>query len=318
MLYYLYNGDELLGFIYNNNTYYYHKNLFGDIIGIYDSNYNEIVTYKYNSWGVIKNITDNSNINLGIINPFRYRSYYYDEETQLYYLNSRYYNPEIGRFINADSIINSNSDVISNNLFQYCSNNYVNKLDKTGRYADAINDFWYNFNQHANKISDLIATALALSTSDGALPIGDIIGIGILLFGTISLIDYSLSVPKENAAAKRDKSNFYSEQTIIYRYGKGSPSNMTPKEKDAHSGLSFSTIPPAPGKDAMVTTVELVNSTGILEAVKDGPTHYSIKPVDKPVIAWVILGSQSFWTIAITRVCVKWDNGERWDKFYIK
>ena len=80
LLYYLYNGDELLGFIYNNNTYYYHKNLFGDIIGIYDFNYNEIITYKYNSWGVIKYITDNSNSNIGIINPFRYRSYYYDEE----------------------------------------------------------------------------------------------------------------------------------------------------------------------------------------------------------------------------------------------
>ena len=134
MLYYLYNGDELLGFIYNNNTYYYHKNLFGDIIGIYDSNYNEIVTYKYNSWGVIKNITDNSNINLGIINPFRYRSYYYDEETQLYYLNSRYYNPVIGRFINADSYVSTGQSFIGNNMFNYCGNNPVNRLEITGNF----------------------------------------------------------------------------------------------------------------------------------------------------------------------------------------
>ena len=132
MLYYLYNGDELLGFIYNNNTYYYHKNMFEDIIGIYDSNYNEIVTYKYDSWGVIKNITDNSNINLGIINPFRYRSYYYDEETQLYYLNSRYYNPEIGRFINADKYINASKTIISNNLFVYADNCTINYSDENG------------------------------------------------------------------------------------------------------------------------------------------------------------------------------------------
>ncbi len=105
MLYYIYNGDELLGFIYKDKTYYYHKNMFGDIIGILDSSYNEIVTYEYDSWGALVNITDSSNINLGTINPFRYRSYYYDEESGFYYLNSRYYNPKMGRFINADRII---------------------------------------------------------------------------------------------------------------------------------------------------------------------------------------------------------------------
>ncbi len=132
MIYYIYSGDELLGFIYNSKTYYYHKNMFGDIIGILDSNYNEIVTYEYDSWGALVNITDNSNINLGTINPFRYRSYYYDEETQLYYLNSRYYNPEWGRFINADGVILANQDIISGNLFQYVSNDFVNKADRSG------------------------------------------------------------------------------------------------------------------------------------------------------------------------------------------
>lgn len=72
MLYYLYNGDELLGFIYNGNTYYYHKNIFGDILGILNSTYKEIVTYEYDSWGAISNIIDISGINLGTINPFRY------------------------------------------------------------------------------------------------------------------------------------------------------------------------------------------------------------------------------------------------------
>lgn len=132
VLYYIYNGDELLGFVYDGTTYYYHKNIFSDIIGILDSDYNEVVTYTYDSFGNTLSIVDNSNINLGTINPFRYRSYYYDEETGLYYLNSRYYNPKIGRFINSDYIINSNFDFVSNNLFSYTSNNFINYEDKIG------------------------------------------------------------------------------------------------------------------------------------------------------------------------------------------
>ena len=133
MIYYIYNGDELLGFIYNSNTYYYHKNIFGDIIGILDTNYNEIVTYEYDSWGLIKNITDSSNINLGTINPFRYRSYYYDEETNLYYLNSRYYNPEWGRFVNEDNTPSTGQSFNGMNMFNYCGNNPIVRVDDLGQ-----------------------------------------------------------------------------------------------------------------------------------------------------------------------------------------
>jgi len=83
VLYYIYNDDELLVFVYDHNTYYYRKNIFSDIIGILDSNYNEIVSYAYDSYGNILSIVDNSGIDLGTINPFRFRSYYYDNETGL-------------------------------------------------------------------------------------------------------------------------------------------------------------------------------------------------------------------------------------------
>ena len=166
MLYYLYNGDELLGFIYNNNTYYYHKNMFEDIIGIYDSSYNEIVTYKYDSWGNIKNITDNSNVNLGIINPFRYRSYYYDEETQLYYLSSRYYNPKIGRFINSDDGIDTDVQ-IGFNLYQYSYNNPVNLMDDTGEKPKWLKKVIKNVAKVAVTVGVIAGCGVAAATLGG-------------------------------------------------------------------------------------------------------------------------------------------------------
>lgn len=75
-------------------------------------------------------ITDSNHI--GIINPFRYRSYYYDEETHLYYLNSRYYNPEWGRFVNVDGIIGDNRECFSYNLYAYVDNNPIIFLDSMG------------------------------------------------------------------------------------------------------------------------------------------------------------------------------------------
>ena len=135
VLYFIYNNDELVGFKYNGSTYHYHKNLFGDVIGIYDSNINDIVTYEYDSWGTIVNTIDNSNINLSTINPFRYRSYYYDEETKLYYLNSRYYNPKFGRFVNADNqVLGIGGSPLGYNLYGYCFNNPINLDDDQGKW----------------------------------------------------------------------------------------------------------------------------------------------------------------------------------------
>lgn len=111
VLYYLRNDiDDLFGFMYNDDLYYYIKNNTNDIIGILDSSHNIVAKYKYDPWDEVIFITDcngydisNDINNIASINQFRYRSYYYDSETKLYYLNSRYYNPEWKRFINPDS-----------------------------------------------------------------------------------------------------------------------------------------------------------------------------------------------------------------------
>ena len=140
MIYYIRDISGLTGFKYNNNIYYYVKNLQNDIIGILDSNYQEIVKYKYDSWGNILSILDNNGndisneqTHIANINPYRYRSYYYDKETDLYYLNSRYYNPKWGRFLNGDTFLFP-IDVLSNNLFSYCNNNPIMYIDTTGRW----------------------------------------------------------------------------------------------------------------------------------------------------------------------------------------
>ncbi len=130
-IYYFYDeNEEILGFEYNDNIYVYKKNHTKDIIGIFDINGKEVVSYTYDSWGKIINVSGNKEV--AHINPFRYKSYYYDEESQFYYLNSRYYDPETGRFINADKYIDTLTGVYSNNMFAYCDSSPVNNINSSG------------------------------------------------------------------------------------------------------------------------------------------------------------------------------------------
>ena len=119
---------------YQNEMYFYRKNLFGDILGILDSHGTELVKYEYNSWGKLLNLTDYSPNGLGRRNPFRFKGYYYDEELGMYYLNSRYYDPETGRFVNADrvSILAIQKDLCDRNLYVYCDNNPIVREDEKG------------------------------------------------------------------------------------------------------------------------------------------------------------------------------------------
>ena len=108
-----------------------YKNLQGDILSIYDTNGTLVASYKYNAWGECS-ITNYTSAAIGNINPFRYRGYYYDTETDLYYLNARYYDPYTKRFVNADTYINANGDFDGFNMYAYCSNNPIMFVDITG------------------------------------------------------------------------------------------------------------------------------------------------------------------------------------------
>ncbi len=125
---------NVFALIYQKELYYYRKNIQGDILGIIDKTGTEVVTYTYDSWGRLTGVMDQTGINLGRMNPFRYRGYCYDDETGFYYVSKRYYDPEVGRFISADTtdILGVSNDLYDKNLYAYCDNNPVMRKDSSG------------------------------------------------------------------------------------------------------------------------------------------------------------------------------------------
>ncbi len=126
---FLYNSEGPTGFVYNNTLYTYRKNIFGDIIAVYNGT-SKVAEYAYDAYGNCRVITGS---NIGTLNPFRYRGYYFDEDMKLYYLQSRYYDPETGRFINADDVSYLDPETIHGlNLYAYCLNNPIMNIDSQG------------------------------------------------------------------------------------------------------------------------------------------------------------------------------------------
>ena len=144
-IYYYYDESGVCGMNYNGTEYYYRKNIFGDVIAIYDSLGNLQCTYKYDAWGNHKVYNASGSeigaevANIGNVNPIRYRGYYWDKEFNLYYLQSRYYDPVVGRFISADSVeYLEPNDIIGLNLYAYCLNNPIMYYDPNGHSLLAI------------------------------------------------------------------------------------------------------------------------------------------------------------------------------------
>ena len=136
-------------------SYYYAKNLQGDVVAVYRSDYNSttqtyyptlVASYEYDEWGKVTTVKGSSGAILSLeaypnhiahVNPIRYRGYYYDNETGFYYLQSRYYDPAISRFINADSYGSTGQAFLGTNMFAYCNNNPVNLTDPSGHFGIA-------------------------------------------------------------------------------------------------------------------------------------------------------------------------------------
>ena len=113
-------------------TYYYLRNAQNDIVKIIDGSGNTVVQYTYDSWGKPISTTGSLSATLGANQPFRYRGYVYDTETGWYYLQSRYYDPSVGRFISADVLLSTGQGVIGHNSYAYCGNNPISRSDPSG------------------------------------------------------------------------------------------------------------------------------------------------------------------------------------------
>ena len=162
------DNGQALGFYYDTNLnnsnpgtkYYYVCNAQGDVLQLRDHTNAPVANYYYDSWGKLLGITDaNGNAitafnSVAVLNPIRYRGYFYDTETGFYYLNSRYYDPQIGRFINVDSRLNNSLGFLGYNLFTYCLNNPVNKVDysgnKPGDLFDTMDEAARDFAEYIN------------------------------------------------------------------------------------------------------------------------------------------------------------------------
>ena len=164
--------------------------MFGDIIAIYNSYGARVARYAYDAYGVCKVMSSGGAVNtdkdfVGNINPFRYRGYYYDVETKLYYLQSRYYDPAIGRFLNADSLEYLDPETAGGlNLYAYCNGNPV-------MYVDPDSTTWWKWVIGAVAVATLIAATILTFGAAGpaAATVGSAMLAGGIASGSINLID---------------------------------------------------------------------------------------------------------------------------------
>ncbi|MCD8308807.1 MAG: RHS repeat-associated core domain-containing protein [Clostridia bacterium] len=170
----------------------YHLDAQGNVKSILDSNGKGVVGYWYDAWGnIVATNGDSSYTELANLNPFRYRGYYYDTETGLYYLKTRYYDPEIGRFINMDSIDYADPETINGlNLYAYCNNNPVMNIDPDGTWS------WKKFWNSAAIVAMVAVSAVAvvagvaLTITTGGIGAAVLLGAGIgALSNTIATIE---------------------------------------------------------------------------------------------------------------------------------
>ena len=122
------------------NTYNDTTNLQGDVVALLNTSGTAVVTYTYDAWGKLLTTGGSMATTLGALNPIRYRGYVYDTETGLYYVSSRYYDPALARFINADVLVSTGQGILGNNMFAYCLNSPILRKDVLGNTSVDIFD----------------------------------------------------------------------------------------------------------------------------------------------------------------------------------
>ena len=132
---FIYDASGVCGICYGNSTYFYRKDILGNIVALLNANGEIVAEYTYDAWGNHTVTATEGNETIANLNPFRYRGYYYDTGIGLYFLKTRYYDPETGRFMTIDDISYLDPDSINGlNLYAYCRNNPVMCVDPSGRF----------------------------------------------------------------------------------------------------------------------------------------------------------------------------------------
>mgnify|MGYP000758568976 CR=1 FL=1 len=220
-------GGEAIGFRYGGADYYYGRNVQGDVIELYQ-NGALIATYEYDAWGKLVSVKNASGAEIAdtlesthaaAVNPIRYRGYYYDHETGFYYVSSRYYDPEIGRFINADGYVSTGQGILGTNMFAYCENNTVSRVDPTGHFWSEIWEFAKTAVTEIGKAIGVLSPAYAgcggAAVADGPLPFGDIVAAAGAALLTVGAIGYGIYQATQAPAISVPKVEEKSEAIVI-------------------------------------------------------------------------------------------------------
>ena len=178
-----YDFEGIAACRYNDQLYLYITDGQGNVIALIDTNGNEVVQYRYDAWGNHAVVDGNGNeitsaTHIGNLNPFRYRGYYYDTETGLYFLQTRYYDPEVGRFLNRDSVNYADPQTINGlNLYAYCGNDPVMYTDPYGTTE------WWEWLVGGFVVAGLVVGTILTSGAVAAVFAGAAIG-GAISYGT--------------------------------------------------------------------------------------------------------------------------------------
>ena len=203
-------------------------------------------------------------------------------------------------------------------MYAYCNNNPINSIDPDGNIVGVLAGI---AGVIGSVISGIASAIGAIVSSPVVIAAGALIAAAGIVYGsyTVTTAIIKSTQKKTTASSTTTKTttatttktvttttNKNNEDTVIYRYGGANPGNLTPTKKDVitNTGLSFSTIP-KPG--ATMTTIKVVNATGILYAKQDGLTHVSVYPVGGTTKDWYNAGSNSIWTQTLKSVVIKWD-----------
>ena len=259
---YTYDSNaNLVSIIIGGKNYFYVRNLQNDIIALIDEDGNTVVNYTYDSWGKILSITGSLKDTVGQQNPFRYRGYYYDKETGMYYLKNRYYDPELRRFICADKYLISANSVLTN-LYAYCGNSPTTSYDPDGKFFKKAFGFvkkvWNATKKAVKKVCSVVKRTYRKATK----ALGKVFGVQL---GTSNGFRYKAGISGVGSVAYSHSTGFsggYNPSAVVTFYSNA----------------------------GNVTTYEPFNSSGDLQTESDNGVNINIGFVQASVSSEVLTG----------------------------